>query len=100
MYFECKLWRLRKELLGFERLDLGSKSSKCVLCGEPASARITGPARSLDRRGGDHRGENISGGGQERQGVSGSSLSTTAVWKIVLHYAHEVGIAPLMLHAA
>jgi hypothetical protein len=24
--------------------------------------------------------------------VSSASLSTTAVWKIVLHYAHEVGI--------
>jgi integrase len=24
--------------------------------------------------------------------VSGASLSTTAAWKIVLHYAHELGI--------
>jgi len=30
--------------------------------------------------------------------VSGSSLSTTAVWKIVLHYAHEVGIEHLAPH--
>ena len=27
--------------------------------------------------------------------VSGASLSTTAVWNIVLHYAHQVGIAAL-----
>jgi hypothetical protein len=27
--------------------------------------------------------------------VSGASLSTTAVWKIVLHYAHQVGIERL-----
>jgi site-specific recombinase XerD len=30
--------------------------------------------------------------------VSGSSLSTTAVWKIVLHYAHLVGIERLAPH--
>jgi site-specific recombinase XerD len=30
--------------------------------------------------------------------VSGSSLSTTAVWKIVLHYAHQVGIEHLAPH--
>jgi integrase len=30
--------------------------------------------------------------------VSGSSLSTTAVWKIVLHYAHHVGIEHLAPH--
>jgi integrase len=30
--------------------------------------------------------------------VSGASLSTTAVWKIVLHYAHEVGIEHLAPH--
>ncbi len=30
--------------------------------------------------------------------VSGASLSTTAVWKIVLHYAHEVGIERLAPH--
>jgi hypothetical protein len=28
--------------------------------------------------------------------VSGASLSTTAVWKIVLHYAREVGIERLV----
>jgi hypothetical protein len=30
--------------------------------------------------------------------VSGASLSTTAVWKIVLHYAHQVGIEHLAPH--
>ena len=30
--------------------------------------------------------------------VSGASLSTTAVWKIVLHYAHQVGIERLAPH--
>ena len=30
--------------------------------------------------------------------VSGTSLSTTAVWKIVLHYAHLVGIEHLAPH--
>jgi integrase len=30
--------------------------------------------------------------------VSGTSLSTTAVWKIVLHYAHDVGIQHLAPH--
>jgi hypothetical protein len=28
-------------------LDLGSKSSKCVQCGEPDSARITGPPSTI-----------------------------------------------------
>jgi integrase len=30
--------------------------------------------------------------------LSGASLSTTAVWKIVLHYAHQVGIERLAPH--
>ena len=30
--------------------------------------------------------------------VSGASLSTTAVWKIVLHYAHQVGFERLAPH--
>ena len=30
--------------------------------------------------------------------VSGASLSSTAVWKIVLRYAHEVGIEHLAPH--
>ena len=30
--------------------------------------------------------------------VSGASLSTAAVWKIVLHYAHQVGIERLAPH--
>jgi integrase len=95
-----KLYALKKKFSGFET-DKSFRVSKRTLLDEEKRHPVPGWVKDrLDlwtQSATITEGKIFRAVGKNDK-VSAASLSTTAVWKIVLHYAHEVGIEHLAPH--